>query len=177
MSKIGNKVMATTLAVIAILFGLGDFAVANTVIGLNKAVEVAKVAPARCVIILDMAHLRNLTSLSDSQLVAVLKAVGFKGKALKQAWAVAKKETHGNPLSYNHNVRTGDNSYGLFQINMIGNMGVARRQAYGLVSNAQLFDPITNAQIAYQISNGGKNWSPWHGITQNTQQWIKMFPA
>jgi Lysozyme like domain len=174
MSKLRHKVMATVVAVIAILFGFGDFAVANTVIGLHKAVD--KVSE-KCVIIYDISNLRNLTSLSDSQLVAVLKAVGFKGKALKQAWAVAKKETHGNPLSYNHNVRTGDNSYGLFQINMIGNMGAERRQAYGLASNAQLFDPITNAQIAYQISKGGTNWSPWHGITQNTQQWIKMFPA
>lgn len=125
------------------------------------------------------------TPFTDEELAKMLSTVGFEGRALKVAWAVVKKESNGRPLAFNGNVKTGDNSYGIFQINMIGGLGVARRDKYDLNSNKDLFDPVVNAQIAYHMSNEGSNWSSW-GVGKfpyngNTEQssfnlWIKKFP-
>lgn len=119
---------------------------------------------------------QNSTTLTDIQLKELLAAIGFKGKHLIEAWAVAKKETHGNPLAFNGNGKTGDSSFGLFQINMIRDLGPDRRKFFGLNFNADLLNPVLNAQIAYYMSNGGKNWSSWHGITHITKQWMSKFP-
>ena len=70
------------------------------------------------------------------------------------------RESHRHPLSVNKNAGTGDNSYGLFQINMLGSMGADRREKYGLVSNQQLLDPVTNAVVAFAMT-GGDNFSSW----------------
>ena len=125
------------------------------------------------------------TPFTDEELAKMLSTIGFEGRALKVAWAVVKKESNGRPLAFNGNVKTGDNSYGIFQINMIGGLGVARRDKYELNSNKELFDPVVNAQIAYHMSNEGSNWSSW-GVGKfpyngNTEQsnfnlWITKFP-
>ena len=107
---------------------------------------------------------------SDEDLVRLLIAVGFEGKNLNKAYAVAKKETHGNPKSYNNNRTTGDNSYGLFQINMIGQLGVDRREKYNLITNEELFNPVVNAKIAYQMSSQGDDWTSWHIGVGNHEQ-------
>jgi hypothetical protein len=114
--------------------------------------------------------------LSPEELKDMLSSVGFQGDALVQAWGVAMKESTGRPRSHNKNSNTGDNSYGLFQINMIGSLGPARLEKYGLESNKDLFDPVRNAKIAYQMSNGGKNWSAWGGMTDKTVYWMSKFP-
>ena len=125
------------------------------------------------------------TAFTDEELVRMLSTIGFEGRALKVAWAVVKKESNGRPLAFNGNVKTGDNSYGIFQINMIGGLGVARRDKFDLDSNKDLFDPVVNAQIAYYMSNEGSDWSSW-GVGKfpyngNTEQsnfnlWITKFP-
>ena len=120
----------------------------------------------------------NSDSLTDSQLVELLSAVGFKGQDLKEAWAIAKKESHGNPLSHNGNRKTGDNSFGLFQVNMLGSLGDTRRDKFNLASNAELFNPVVNAQIAYHMSGGGKDWSAWKGLkTKAVKFWMTKFPT
>ena len=126
------------------------------------------------------------TPFTDEELAKMLSTVGFEGRALKVAWAVVKKESNGRPLAFNGNVKTGDSSYGIFQINMIGGLGVARRDKFDLNSNKDLFDPVVNAQIAYFMSNEGNDWSSW-GVGKfpyngNTEQsnfnlWITKFPG
>lgn len=123
------------------------------------------------------------TAFTDEQLAQLLSAVGFEGRALKTAWAVVKKESNGRPLAFNGNTRTGDSSYGIFQINMIGGLGVSRRDKYELDSNQDLFDAVTNAEIAYHMSNGGKNWASWKVEAPYTNkdeirfmQWFNKFP-
>ena len=125
------------------------------------------------------------TAFTDEELVRMLSTIGFEGKALKVAWAVVKKESNGRPLAFNGNVKTGDNSYGIFQINMIGGLGVARRDKFDLDSNKDLFDPVVNAQIAYYMSNEGSDWSSWgvgkfpyNGDTDQAMYnlWITKFP-
>ena len=119
----------------------------------------------------------NAISLTDLELKQVLELVGFKGKDLKEAWAIAKKESNGRPLAFNGDKTTGDKSYGIFQINMIGDLGPARRDKFELNTNADLFNPIKNAEIAYHMSNGGKDWSAWKGLTPKTLEWMKDFPV
>ena len=118
----------------------------------------------------------NATSLSDKDLKELLKLVGFKGQNLKEAWAIAKKESNGRPLAFNGNSKTGDSSYGIFQINMIGMLGPDRRKKYDLDHNADLFNPVVNAEIAFHMSQGGENWSSWKGITPRTREWLEKFP-
>jgi hypothetical protein len=114
--------------------------------------------------------------MSAKELKSVLHEAGFRGANLKEAWAVAMKESTGRPRSINDNPNTGDYSHGLFQINMIGSLGPARLKQYNLDSNEDLFDPLVNAKIAFQMSNGGKNWSAWNGIGSSTTKWFSEYP-
>lgn len=125
--------------------------------------------------------LRSAKELTEYNLISVLKAVGFEGKALKTAWAVAMKESNGRPRAHNDNVNTGDNSYGIFQINMLGSLGEDRREKFNLESNKDLFDPIKNAEIAYHMSNGGEDWSAWKVYPNQVngeryESFLKKFP-
>lgn len=95
--------------------------------------------------------------LSDKELDSILKQAGFSGNGLKMAKAIAFYESTKRPMALNKS----SSCYGLFQINMSGSMGESRREKYGLDSNEDLFNPLINAQIAYHMSNGGKNWSAW----------------
>ena len=115
--------------------------------------------------------------LSDIELKELLAAVGFEGKALKTAWAIAKTESSGRPLAYNGNRKTGDSSYGIFQINMLGDLGIARKEKFDLRSNILLFDPVINAEITYYMTNGGTNWSAWKGLTPRAKEFYIKFPT
>lgn len=123
------------------------------------------------------------TPFTDEELAQVLSLAGFEGKALKTAWAVVKKESNGRPLAFNGNRRTGDSSYGIFQINMIGGLGEDRRERYDLKTNKELFNPLLNAEIAYQMTGAGDDWSSWKvgkGYNGTDQarflEWFKKFP-
>ena len=118
----------------------------------------------------------NKTSLTDIELKQLLSLVGFKGQDLVVAWAIAKKESNGRPLAFNGNQKTGDSSYGVFQINMIDRLGPDRRDKFDLDSNAELFNPVKNAEIAHYMSRGGKDWYSWKGITPRTKEWMAKFP-
>jgi len=124
-----------------------------------------------------LAKYQDATKLSDHQLKDLLRAVGFKGQGLKNAWAIAKRESNGQPIRFNGNVKTGDNSYGLFQINMIGDLNPERKAKFGINYTSDLLNPVINAQIAYFMSKGGYDWSSWHGINAKAQMWLKKYPA
>lgn len=95
------------------------------------------------------------------EILETLMRAGFKGTGLRRAFAVAMAESSGRPEAVNNDPSTGDLSYGMFQINMIGDMGPERRARFGLRSNEDLLDPDTNARVAYEMSNGGRSWSAW----------------
>ena len=157
---------------------LGTTSASAMVVGLMVGVATPAVAPSRAEALpAQMQKYENMAVLPPKDLVGLLKAVGFKGDHLKEAWAISMKESHGNALDHNGNVSTGDNSYGLFQINMLGSMGPDRRAQYGLAYNAELLNPVKNATIAYHMSNGGKNWSAWKGVhTSVAQFWLAKYP-
>lgn len=76
--------------------------------------------------------------------------------------AIAMPESAGNP--YAHNTKGRDNSYGLWQINMLGGMGPERVRQFGLSSYNDLFDPVTNAKAALDLlrsKRGAKHWSTY----------------
>jgi len=114
--------------------------------------------------------------LAASDLKDLLWAVGFEGTALKTAWAIARVESNGRPLALNDNTRTGDKSYGIFQINMLGDLGDDRKEKFELVSNKELFDPVTNAEITYYMTKGGKDWSSWPNSIGKARNLIPEFP-
>jgi len=69
--------------------------------------------------------------------------------------AVMMAESGGDPQVVNNNRNTGDLSYGLFQINMIDDLGPARMQQYGLRSYDDLKDPNVNVRVAAQMFKAG----------------------
>jgi hypothetical protein len=120
----------------------------------------------------------NAHNLTDGQLVDMLSAVGFSGQSLRSACAIAKAESNGRPLAFNGNVKTGDNSYGVFQINMLGELGLDRREKFELESNAELLNPVTNAKIALHMTGGGKDWSSWSSVNgKRYQEWYNKYPC
>jgi len=113
-----------------------------------------------------------------NSLVQTLQQAGFSGDALRTAWAVAMAESGGRATAHNPNAQTGDNSYGLFQINMLGNLGPARLRQYGLSRNEDLFDPTTNARVAFRMSGGGRDWSPWSAFKNGAyKRYLNQFPG
>jgi len=101
------------------------------------------------------------TSLNIQGLQSLAEGAGFKGEDARTMAAIAMAESSGNPKAHNPNASTGDNSYGLFQINMLGGMGPERRNQFGIESNEQLFNPSTNVKAAKQVydSQGFGAWS------------------
>ena len=124
-----------------------------------------------------LAKYENADKLTKTELVDLLHAIGFKGEALRYAWAIVMKESRGNPLSHNGNRDTGDNSFGLFQINMVDSLGQDRREKFSLEYNAQLLNPVVNAKIAYHMSKQGENWVAWKGVHNPVvRKWLAQFP-
>lgn len=104
--------------------------------------------------------------ISDGAIASAARAQGLSPSNVAIAVAVAIAESGGNTRA--HNPVPPDNSYGLWQINMLGNMGPERRKTFGITSNDQLYDPNVNAKAMSILSNGGKNWKPWTTYTRGT---------
>jgi len=107
-----------------------------------------------------------MARLSAEQIYAVARAAGFNHDAAVTMTAIALGESGGRTEAHNPNAGTGDNSYGLWQINMLGDLGPARRQQFGISSNEELFDPYVNAKAAFIVSGGGGNFRPWTVYTR-----------
>ena len=90
--------------------------------------------------------------------------------------AIGMAESSGRPLA--HNTEGDDNSYGIFQINMLDRpgfmMGEERRGQFGLDSNEQLFDPLINGKAAKYIYDmqGFEAWTVYR-----TGAYLKYLPA
>ena len=179
-----NKEIISTLSIVALVTVLSNSANASSDLDTknNLSLEQAQTLEitSQEVFLVSKAKklesFENKTSLTDLELKELLSLVGFKGKDLVVAWAVAKKESNGRPLAFNGNHKTGDSSYGMFQINMIDSLGPDRRDKFDLDSNAELFNPVKNAEIVFYMTNGGEDWSSWKGITPRTKTWMKKFP-
>lgn len=97
--------------------------------------------------------------------MSLIKQAGFQGAAANTMYGIVMAESGGNTNAHNTNASTGDNSYGLAQINMLGAMGPERLKEFGLSSADQLFDPLTNLKVAYRLSGGGTKFNDWTTFT------------
>jgi hypothetical protein len=114
---------------------------------------------------------------SQAQIEQLLKQAGFPESAIPTMVKIAQLESTNNTRAFNPEGR--DLSYGLFQINMKDddprnpNMGKERRKWFGLKSNEELYDPLTNAKAAYKLWSSkekqGKNEGFTHWSTYNEQ--------
>ena len=111
--------------------------------------------------------------LTLSQIRDYAASVGFPDPDLMAAIAMAESQgyttalndTRNKPLPPGHHE---EYSVGLWQINMLNRPGSQYTQA-------ALTDPVLNAQIAYQLSNGGKNlWGPWY-TTMKYGRYLKWY--
>ena len=109
--------------------------------------------------------------LSWAQVAQAAYAAGFRGSELQTVVALTGVESGRNPRA--HNAVPPDNSYGLWQINMIGNLGPSRKKSLGLSTYEQLYDPNVNARAAWDISGHGSSFRPWTSYTSgNYRQYM-----
>lgn len=101
------------------------------------------------------------SKLSVAQMAELAKEAGFNDEQAAIMAAIGAAESSGNTKAHNPNASTGDDSYGLWQINMLGNLGPERRNQFGISENQQLFDPRVNAAAAKKIfdQQGFEAWS------------------
>jgi hypothetical protein len=123
-------------------------------------------------------------TLNPTQLRDLLSEVGFEGESLRISWAIVMRESRGRVGAVNDDVTTKDNSWGLFQINMLGQLGADRRAKFNLASNDELLDPKKNARIAYRMSSKGKDFGAWgigatsyrEDLTPHLAEWLGKYP-
>jgi TP901 family phage tail tape measure protein len=96
-------------------------------------------------------------ALTPNQIRAIAYAAGFRGSALDTAVRVAEAESSGIPTN-RYNPGSQEDSRGLWQINVAAS-------ANPQYASTNLYDPATNARIAYSMSHGGTNWQPWTTYT------------
>ncbi len=95
---------------------------------------------------------------------------GLPEDQLVTAVAVAYGECEGYDRSYNPNPSTNDKSYGLWQINMLGNLMAVRLKQYKITRPEELFDIEVNARAMAMIykesvAAGYNGWRPWGAYT------------
>ena len=105
--------------------------------------------------------------LSQSQIQDLAVQVGFPSDVAPVISKIAMGESSGRSTAFNG--KGADQSYGLMQINMLGDMGPERRKAFGLTSNEDLFDPLTNMKAAYEIykTQGLEAWGAYTNGSYN----------
>ena len=101
-----------------------------------------------------------INQLTIPQILKLALDAGFPDVVAVTMTAIAKRESDGVPSAFNGNSSTGDESYGLWQINMIGALGDARMKQFGLKDKAEPYStrPSTRAR---PTSRGGTTTRIW----------------
>lgn len=98
--------------------------------------------------------------------------VGFKGRQLDDMAAILIGEsgiskTKINARAHNCNTRTKDDSYGLGQINLLGDL-IMRLNTYNLKNAEALYEPTRNLQITYELAQSKTGYKHWGSYNQGT---------
>ena len=89
---------------------------------------------------------------SPEQIARIAKTAGIPEKHIPTMVSIALAESGGNiGARYNPEGNTGEDSYGLWQINMDPRYADERLKLFGIDNKKKLFDPVTNAKAAYEI--------------------------
>jgi hypothetical protein len=112
-------------------------------------------------------------AVAPARIYRYARGAGFTPDESVTATAIALAESAGRPRA--HNPNPPDDSYCLMQVNMLGPLGPARRAAYRLRSNTDLYDPPTCMRVAFGISGGGADWTPWTTYTRGT--YLRFLPT
>ena len=91
----------------------------------------------------------SMAVLSAAEIYHFARLAGFSPDQAVTMTAVALAESGGNTGAHNPH---GENSQGLWQINVAAHTDMA---------GTNLYDPLTNARAAFQVSHQGQDVSPW----------------
>lgn len=98
------------------------------------------------------------------KLTDLARSVGIPEDKIPTMVAIALAESGGDSSNSTMKsglyARTGETSYGLWQINMTGSLGPSRLKEFGISSNDDLFDPVINAKAAKSVLNS-QGLSAW----------------
>ena len=120
----------------------------------------------------------NNRRLSGSQVADFAYGAGFRGSDLVTAVAIAGRESSWMTGAHNPNRSTGDDSYGLMQINMIDSLEAYRLQLFGINDKQDLFDPSTNMRAAHKLySYRNDSFYDWGGYKGNANDYSTDRPA
>lgn len=86
----------------------------------------------------------------ENPLALSIYSAGFRGENVKEAWAIAMRESGGRPDAIS---ATGD--YGVFQFNRSAH----HKQEWW--DTNRLLTRDYNIKVAFRVSKGGKWWGPW----------------
>lgn len=115
--------------------------------------------------------------MTAAEIYAVARAAGFPPVVAVTMTAIALRESSGDPTVFNGDSKTGDRSYGLWQINMFGQLAANRMKLFGIVDEKELLIPAINARAAFKLWGGdNRNLSVcWYidhpGIYQQRYEW------
>ena len=105
--------------------------------------------------------------LNYQQVAQLAYNAGWRGKDAQTAVAIARAESQFDTMATNFKRK--DHSFGLWQINMKDELGPERRQKYNIPQNESLFDPSTNARVAFAIyKDAGNKFTDWSTYTKGT---------
>jgi len=97
---------------------------------------------------------------------------GFKGQKLNDMAAILVGESgigkgKINAMAHNCNTKTLDDSYGLGQINLLGDL-IVRLNTYNLKNAEALYEPVRNLQITYELAQSSTGYKHWGSFNQKT---------
>lgn len=98
-------------------------------------------------------------------------AAGWRGNDLFKIVSIAGRETSWKNI-HAYVPSTGDDSYGLTMINMLGTLGPANRKMFGISSNEELLNPVTAMRASKMIHDqqnkygGFFAWGPYKGRSE-----------
>lgn len=118
---------------------------------------------------------------TPSQIAQVAYNAGFRGHDLVLAVDAALSESSGHIGAQNMNLGTQDNSYGLWQINMLPNANGPALEKLGFTRDS-LLDPNINGRAAFELyKRNGNTMRPWfgykEGIGEDSPKHQKYMPA
>lgn len=90
--------------------------------------------------------------LTPAQIYAYARQAGFPPVVATTVTAVALRESGGDPAAHNGNASTGDNSFGLLQINLAVK-GIADLLTNNGIHSEDLFDPKANMLAGFILWN------------------------